>query len=243
MTEEDSKIEALANSLRERIKRGDFGTSGRIPSVTQLAKDHKMSRATVYQSLQLLQSEGLLIARENSYFVNYPIMRISGAPLFDKYLESQGLESVADNIVEPEIIPLPKDIAELFGQQEGIHVVHRVRRHGTVGMPMRLQESFYPADLASRYLEVMKQDPNLNVAGQIRRDQGIAIAKRHDDVLTRLPTTEEGKLLSIVRTTPVLEVRRHFRAEDDRTVFFAKLVLVGAYFLLSYDITADGGRS
>ena len=240
---EDSKIENLASELRERIKRGEFGTSGRLTSVAQLARDHQMSRTAVYDTIRLLQADGLLVAKENSYYVNYPIMRIPGAPLFDKYLEGQELTPKTDNIVDPEIIQLPKDIADMFGQAEGVHVIHRVRRHGTVNVPMRLQESYYPADLASQYLDAMKLNPDLNVAGQIRRDQGIAIAKRHDDVLGRLPTPEEAKLLSLVRTTPVLEIRRHFVTEDNRTVFFAKIVLVAAYFLLSYDSTADGGRS
>jgi DNA-binding GntR family transcriptional regulator len=240
---EDGKIESLANTLREQIKRGDFGTKGRLPSVTQLAKDHQIARTTVYNALLLLQAEGLIIVKDNSHYVNYPTLRLSGAPLFDKYLEQQGLPSATDNIIEPEIIPIPADIAAMFGQAEGIHVVHRVRRHGTPDVPLRLQESFYPLDLAGQFLEAMKQNPDMNVAGEIRKVLGIAIAKRHDDVLARLPTTQEMHLLNIARTTPVLEIRRHFRAEDDRTVFFAKISLVAAYFLLSYDSTADGGRA
>jgi GntR family transcriptional regulator len=240
---EDGKIESLANALREQIKRGDFGTKGRLPSVTQLAKDRQVARSTVYQALLLLQAEGLVVVKDNSHYVNYPLMRIPGAPLFDKYLEKQGLTPATDNIIEPEIIQLPKDIAEMFGQQEGIPVVHRIRRHGTTEIPLRLQESFYPADLASQYLEAMKQNPDLNVAGEIRRNHGIAIAKRHDDVLARLPSFDEMKFLNIARTTPVLEMRRHFMTKDDQTVFFAKICLVAAYFLLSYDSTTEGGRA
>lgn len=239
---EDGKIESFANSLREQIKRGDFGTKGRLPSVTQLAKNHQIARTTVYNALLLLQAEGLVIVKDNSHYVNNPILRISGAPLFDKYLEQQGLASATDNIIEPEIIQMPTDIATMFGQTEGIHVIHRVRRHGTPDVPLRLQESFYPIDLAGQFIEAMKQNPNMNVAGEIRRAHGIAIAKRHDDVLARLPIIEEMKLLNIARTTPVLEIRRHFTAEDNTTVFFAKISLVAAYFLLSYDSTVDGGR-
>jgi DNA-binding GntR family transcriptional regulator len=236
MTEE-TKIETLANLLRERIKRGEYGTSGRIPAVSQLAADHKMARATVYQSLLLLQSEGLLIAKGTSYFVNYPIMRIPGAPLFDKYLTNQGLTPAVDNIVEPEIIPMPAEVAALFGVKEGLHVVHRTRRHGTVEVPYRLAENWYPIDLAGEFIEEMKRDPNLNVAGRIRETHGVAIAKRHDDIIARLPTQEEARLLDLVRTAPVLELRRHFRSQDDRTILFNITILVAAYFVLSYDDT------
>jgi DNA-binding GntR family transcriptional regulator len=232
---EDGKIGTLADALRERIKRGDFGTSGRLPSVVQLSKEYNAARATVYQALQLLQSDGLLIARDNSFYVQYPTMRVSGAPLFDKYLIKQGLTPVTENIVEPEIIPLPPEIAVMFGQQEGVHWVHRMRKHGTADIPYRLAENWYPVDLAGKYVEAMKQDPDLNVAGEIRKETGIAIATRHDDIIARLPTANEAKLLKIVRTAPVIEVRRQFLAKDKRIIFVSNQTLVGAYFMLSYD--------
>jgi GntR family transcriptional regulator len=232
---QDGKIESLADKLRERIKRGDFGTSGRLPSVTQLAKEYQMARATVYQSLLLLRSEGLLLVRDTSYVVNYPIMRIPGAPLFDKYLVEQGLTPIVDNIIEPEVTQMPADVAALFGQQEGLHVIHRVRRHGTSGIPYRLAENWYPADLAGQFLHAMKQNPNLNVAGEIRKAHGISIAKVHDDILAKLPTAEEVKMLNIVRTTPIIEIRRRFLSQHDRVVLFNITTLVAAYFLLSYD--------
>jgi DNA-binding GntR family transcriptional regulator len=240
---EDGKIETLANLLRDQIKNGDFGTKGRLPSVTQLAKDRQIARSTVYQALLLLQAEGLIFVKDNSHYVRHPLMRISGAPLFDKYLEQQGLKSVASNIVEPEVIQIPTDIAAMFKQPEGAKVIRRLRRHGTPDIAMRLQEMFFPLDPAQQFLAAMTQNPDLNVAGEIRKAYGITIAKRHDDVLARLPTAEEAQLLNIVRTTPIVEIRRHFLTQDDQTVSFAKLTLVAAYFLLSYDSTNDGGRA
>ncbi|MBV9691628.1 MAG: GntR family transcriptional regulator [Ktedonobacteraceae bacterium] len=232
---EDGKIETLANTLRERIKRGDFGTDGRLPPVTQLAKDYQMSRTTVYQALLFLQSESLLLARGNSYFVNYPIMRIPDAPLFDKYMEEQGLTPIVENIAEPEVIRMSAEVAKAFGQQEGLHVVHRMRRHGIIEIPYRLAENWYPADLAAQFLDAMKQDPTLNILGEIRKAHGLAWAKRHDDIIARLPTDKETELLSIVRTTPIIEVRQQWLTQEDRVLLFNITLLIAAYFQLSYD--------
>jgi DNA-binding GntR family transcriptional regulator len=162
-------------------------------------------------------------------------MRLSGAPLFDKYIEKQGLAPEVDNIVDPEIAVMPDEIAALFGVEKGVRFVHRVRRHGTVDVPYRLAENWYPVDLAGEYIEAMKQDPNLNVAGEIRKNKGVAIATRHDAIEARLPTPEEVTLLSLVRTSPVLEVRRQFLSNDGRTILFSKQTLVAAYFTLHYD--------
>jgi DNA-binding GntR family transcriptional regulator len=194
-----------------------------------------MSRTTVYQALLLLQSESLLLARGNSYYVNYPIMRIPGAPLFDKYMEKQGLTPIGENIVEPEVIQMPAEVAKAFGQQEGLHVVHRMRRHGIIEIPYRLAESWYPADLAVQFLDTMKQNSNLNVLGEIRKAHGLSWAKRHDDIIARLPTEKETELLNIVRTTPVIEIRQQWLTQEDRALLFNITILTAAYFQLSYD--------
>lgn len=235
MTEE-GKIGAIADNLRERIKKGDFGTGGRMPSVVQLSKEFNVSRTTLYQALQILQSEALLIARESSFYVNYPIMKVTGAPLFDKYISGQGLTPVTDNIVEPEIAPAPADIATMLGVQEGVHVVHRMRRHGVKDIPYRLAENWYPLDLAGDFVDAMKQNPDLNVLGEIRKNKGVAYTNRYDNVQARLPTAEESKQLSIVRTTPVLEVKRRFVAADERVLLLSNQVLVGAFFELTYEL-------
>jgi DNA-binding GntR family transcriptional regulator len=162
-------------------------------------------------------------------------MRISGSPLFDKYMEKQGLTPVVDNIIEPEIIVMPDEIATLFNADKGLHTVHRLRRHGVIEIPYRLAENWYPADLAAQFLDAMTKDPNLNVLGEIRKAHGFAWKNRHDDIIARLPTEKETELLNIIQTTPVVEVRRQWITQEGRVVLFNITILVAAYFQLSYD--------
>ena len=240
MTDE-GKREIVLNALKKQIQNGDFGVRGRIPPIAQIAKTYQTTRSTVYYILESLQIEGLLISKDNSYYVNYPPMRIPGAPLFDKYLESQGLTSIADNLVEPEIIAIPDDIADLFKANKGIRVLHRLRRHGTVDVPMRLAENWYPLELAGEFLDAMKRDPNLNVAGEIRKTHGLQIAKISEDLIARLPTEKEIELLSIVRHAPVLEAHRNFQTSEGKTILYNKTILVAAFFTLHYEY--DTGRT
>lgn len=232
---EDKKIETLAAALRERIKRGDFGTSGRLPTVTALAKEYKMARATMYQSLALLRSEGILTVRGTSYYAHYPLMRIPGSPLFDKFLTEQGLKPVTANLQEPEVIAAPADVAVVLGLKEGDDVIYRLRRQGTAEIHYRLQENWYPMDLAGDYLQEMKDDPDMNVAGRIRQDKGIALTTINDNIITRLPSSEEMALLNITRTTPILDVKKRFISQEGRVMVFIRSILVGAFFELSYE--------
>lgn len=239
---EENKIESLADEMRGKIISGEFGISGRLPPVSQLARDKGMARSTVYQSLQLLQSEGLLIAKGNSYYANNPL-RIPGiTPSFDEYLIQQGLSPKMENLIEPELVTMPEDIAKIFGQHKGVHVIHRLRRQGTLDVPYRLAEIWYPANLAGQFLEQMRVNPSLNVINEIRHVSGLFIDHVHEDVLTRLPTHKEAQLLSILRTTPVLEVHRSNFAEDGTPIMFNKIVFVGPYFTLSYDYKPDHWR-
>lgn len=234
MTEE-SKVELLVSALHERIKRGDFGTSGRLPTVTQIAKEYNMVRTTAYQALQILRAEGLLLVRNAAYVVNNPVLLIEGTPNFDRYLEKQGLTPAFENIGIPKIVTMPDEIATLFKAEKGLRVVHRVRKQGTPEVPLRLEENWYPADLASPFLDTMKHDASINVAREIRLAYGASIVKIKEDVLSRYPTQEETKLLDITRTAPVLEARRNFLTSEGKTVIYNRTIMVAAFFLLHYE--------
>lgn len=235
MTEE-SKIEALTTTLSEQIKREEFGTRGRLPSVTQLAKTHHVARSTVYQALLLLQAEGLIISKENSFYAN-PMIHIttSPTPTFEQVLIKQGLQPFARNIIDPESIVMPDEIAAIFRQPTGLHVVHRYRVQGKIDIPYRLSEYWYPEHLARKHLQKMKDKPDYDTLAAIKGVLGITRQKVHDDVISRIPTKQEATLLSIPRNSPVQEVRRTNKAPDGSILMHHRIIFVGPYSMLSYD--------
>lgn len=237
----DTKIDAIAEAFREHIRAGDFGTRGRLPSLRMLAEEFGTTNETINKVVQLLQAEGLLISRGHAgVFINTPRTRIPGITArFDLYLQEQGLKPMEENVIEPSVIAAPADVASAMGIAEGAEVVRRMRLQGTTTVPYRLAENFYPLDLAGgAILERMKQDARLDVLLAIKETHGKVIKRVHEDVIGRLPTKQEQKLLKIVRTAPVLEVQRTNYAEDDSTVImFNRIIFVANYFVLSYDYT------
>ena len=236
MSQEDQKMEAIVNSLRVRIKSGEFGTGGRLPSVTQLAKEHKTTRTTVYKAIALLQAEGHVVAKSNSFYAN-PVLRISTNPTppFEQVLADQSLPSSVKNIIDPEIITMPDEISTIFGQPTGLHVIHRYRIQGRADIPYRLSEYWYPEDLAQPYLQKMREEPGYDTLASIKADLGISKQKVHDDVLSRIPTKDEATLLSIPRSVPVQEVRRTNRSLEGRILMHHRIVFVGPFSILGYD--------
>jgi GntR family transcriptional regulator len=233
---EEGKIETLTATLREQIKKEEFGTKGRLPSITQLAKTHDVARSTVYQALQLLQAEGLIISKDNSFYAN-PMIQVttSPTPTFEQILIKQGLQPFVRNIIDPEIIVMPDEIAAIFKQPTGLHVIHRYRVQGKIDIPYRLSEYWYPEHLAGKYLQRMKDEPDFDTLEAIKNELGIKRQIVHDDAVARIPTKNEAELLSITRTTPVQDVRRTNKTPDGSILMHHRIVFVGPYNMLSYD--------
>ena len=238
----DVKVDVIADAFRQRILAGEYGTSGRLPSLRLLAEEYGTTHETMNKVVQRLQAEGLLVSLGRAgVFVSKPRTRIPGITArFDRYLQEQGLTPVETNIDEPAVVAAPPEVAKVFGLAEGAPVVRRMRLQGTATTPYRLAENFYPVDLADRsVVEQMQKDARFDVLLAIKAAHGKVIKRVHEDVIGRLPTSREQELLKIVRNAPVLEVQRTNYAEDDDTtvIMFNRIIFVASHFMLSYDYT------
>ena len=118
--------------------------------------------------------------------------------------------------------------------------MRRFRKQGAIQdgtvTPYRLAENFYPTTLAdATMLKQMQRDERFDVILAMREKYGKAPARVHEDVIGRLPTGLERKLLNITPQTPVLEVSRVSYAEDDTVIMVNKLIFAANLFVLSYD--------
>ena len=61
----------LADDVREQIMSGKLSTGDRLPSISQLCKQHGTSRRTAGRAMQILQVEGWLLRGPGlGYFVS-----------------------------------------------------------------------------------------------------------------------------------------------------------------------------
>lgn len=240
MSTDESKIEKFTDLLRTQIVQGEFGTKGRIPSVAQLMQDWGVAKATVYAILQILQTEGIIRRVGNSFVTSYPTLSLEGiTENFERFLRAQGHDVTMENLIDPVIESMPKDIADIFGEREGVHMVRRMRKQGIPGLPLRLAENWYPASLAGSFVEAMRTNDRMDVLGAIKKSCGIYITECQDVLINRPPTSEEAKLLELVRTAPVTEIRRSNFAEDGTPVMHNRIIHVGAHFKFTYRYKVD----
>lgn len=242
----DTKVDVLADRLRKRIKDGEFGNFGRIPPHRVLAEQLGTTRETINKVVHLLQSEGLLVARDKSVYVRPRYLRLPAfVPNYDQYVRDQGEEPVSEFLEKPQLVPLPTEIAALMGRREGEMVPCRWLRQG-IRYPAgvvyyRLSENFYNPDLVKdEIFRGLQSDPQFDTWVAMKKKYGIEVVKSKNVAFARLPTLQEQQHLMIVRGAPVLELNRVQLTQDDLPVMVNKLVFVGS--LLELVFTSDVTR-
>ncbi len=237
---DNTKVDVLAEQLRQRIREGEFGTNGRLPPHRVLAEQLHTTRETVNKVIQLLQSEGLLLTREKSVYVKPPLMKLPAfVPNHDQYIRERGLEPISEFLEKPDLVPLPDWVARLLGRKEGEMVPHRLLRQGilypTGAVYYRLSENFYHPELVKdEIFQGLQSDPQYNTWTAMKDKYGIAVVKSMNTAVSRLPTLREQNHLGIVRTTPVLELHGTQLTQDDLPVMVNNLVCVGSLLELSF---------
>ena len=244
--EEMLLVDRFANDLRRRIEGGDYGTSGVIPSMSELAEMWgTKNRALVAEVIMLLRVQGYLTPTpKKRYRVVHPRLTLEGlTPNFMKHLEGLGYTGEEEDIEKPKIELMPLDIARMFIRndtkepaiKEGVHVIHRMRRQGITDLPLRIGHIWYPLDIAEPYLTVMQSDSRFDLPAALKRDRGIAIAEEDFTVLSRVPDLFEMKELKLARYQPLLEVRRICYSDNhERVVTLHRTIMDGTRFEYRY---------
>lgn len=237
MANNPEKVNNVLDELRRRIKDGEYGRSGGLPSRMQLAKEFNTSAETINKAVNVLRTEGLLITTGRSVAVSPPPVRVPGMmESFARHLRQMGLEPLIEYMGEPERIVLSDEEAHIFGLPKGTEAVRRMRRQGTKLQPYRLLESFYPWELVrDELLSRMRQDAEFVVTEEIKARTGLYHTQVHERVTTRYPTKDERELLHLSNQAPVLEIIRVGRSDSGIITMFSRIIWNGSLCELTYD--------
>jgi len=234
-------VDKLANSLRARIEGGEFGTTGIIPSLSELAQEWEVSRTFAAEVIMILRAQGYLVQTpKRRYRVVHPRIVLPGlTPNFRKYLEGLGFTTEETDIQPPKVEPMPLEIAKLFTRtdnnepaiREGVHVVHRVRRQGVTDLPLRIGHIWYPSAIAQPYMDAIKNDSSFDMLAALKRDRNIAVVDTDFSICCRIPDQVEMKELNLARFQPVLEARRiGYTAGRQQVITLHRTIMDGTRF-------------
>ena len=208
----------ISSILREQITNGEFRPGDRVPSEEELRQMFSVSRATVRQALQVLESDGL-IRREpgRGSFVRCRSESIAELKMTCLLEDLIALGIPAENKVsEIGVARASRSVAEALGIDLGEKVFTFLRIVAVKDEPFAANRIFLPAQMERCLGEADLTDPHLL---QTLETKCGAVAVRADQIIEAiLANVNQASLLDVDVGTALLSVTRTSFDQRDRCV-------------------------
>jgi GntR family transcriptional regulator len=239
----------IVRDLRERIDSEELRPGAQIPTEKELTEQYHVSRNTVRRAISALASAGLLdTGSTRGIFVRKwrPLVitatryerdrGVSARDAISDEIEAQGREQ--DREFTLQIIPAVKKVADRLNVVVDTLVVLRRELVYIDDRPSIILDSFYPKDLAED-TELLKNGDITRGTIAVLKEIGHEEKRHKDEILTRPPTDEEGRLLQLGVGIPVLDWKRTAYSEA-RPVRFTWRICAGDAVELVYELGEMG---
>jgi GntR family transcriptional regulator len=242
----------VANTLRDRIERGDYPRGSRLPTEDDLAAQLGVHRATVNRALKILLAEGLVrIHRGKGTFVTElpPIHRnaseryskaarerAGGRGAFDAEVTAAGLTPRAETTIRHVTADDPGVPAAVTEHLSGALLV-RARKMYANDIPVQLADSYIPAGIAEG---TVLQEVDSGVGGMVSRqaDLGFPQTQAREVLKVRPPTPEEREFLRMTEDQRVVDLVR-IAYSGDRVVEVCVHAQPAHLWVHVYDLPVD----
>ena len=182
----------IAESLRGRIRDGEWMAGAPLPNQRRLARDFGVTLMTLRQALELLERDRLITRRHGlgtfvaAPSIDYEILKLQR---FAGDLSAQG-EAVTTRVLEARPATADRRVAAALGLTLRARVVALERLRLVDGRPMSLQRSFLPARIGE---EVLTSDLTETSLGQVLEFKlGIVVDPGPGGRLGRAPGATRG---------------------------------------------------
>jgi GntR family transcriptional regulator len=220
----------IAEGLIERIESGDLLAGERLPPERELSKSLSVTRATLRQALQLLESEGLLVRRQGSgTYIAEPKIERSTAKLnpFTTGMRKSGYKPGASVISFEQRLAKVSIASRLsLPVSTPLYYCHRVRSLN--GEPTMLEKFYLPASFFPDLSEEMLQDAS--VFEVLEKTYSVRVVRAEQSLEAVVASEYEAGLLEVDKGAPLLLERRVAFDQNDRPVEYAKDLYRGDRF-------------
>src|SRR3954469_22347470 len=237
----------VADDIRARVEAGEYAPGQQLPTLDQLAEQHRCSLAAIRKAIDLLKQQGLVVTvqgrgtfvRDRPQARRHGIDRYSrrrwssGKAVLIAEAEAQGL--IADQLIrELAEVPAPEPVAERLGIEPGSPVWVRRRTTLIDGRPNQLADSYYLLDVV-RNTAITQEDTGPGGASARLEEAGIPLGRIREDISVRMPTGPETVPPELPPATPVINLARSTCDTDGRPVEVMLAVIAGDMATFSYD--------
>jgi DNA-binding GntR family transcriptional regulator len=208
------RYQEIADALRQRVDRGEFGAGRLLPSESALSAEYSASRVTVRRALEQLRDDGLLDARQGfGWFVGRaPIrQRLARLATLEDQLAASGIRPER-HILDFAFVPADERAREVLGVPQ----VLRVRRLNLAdGEPFAIVTVWCPAELAEHLSRAdVERSPFYELLT-------IPLGGATQTIGADAATAEDAALLGVPPGSPVLRCERVTRTVDGAPVLLS----------------------
>ncbi|MER5645988.1 GntR family transcriptional regulator [Streptosporangium sp. NPDC002524] len=236
----------IANQLRQAIIEGHFPPATFLPPEPELAERYGASRSLVNRAMQVLAAEGVVRARQGrgTMVTWLPPLTHSPARYARELREADGARGAFDaeiraiglrpeHEITTERAAPPDSVADALGVSRGqANCLVRRRRLLASGIPVRLNASWFPLDIAA---DTVLEDGESVIVGGVKSalaEIGYPQTVATERFAVRPPTDAEVNALEISPERSVLDINHTGQTADGRVVEVTTTVTPAHYLII-----------
>jgi GntR family transcriptional regulator len=233
----------IAETLTDRIRRGELAPGTRLDNQRQLAKSFGVTLMTLRQALELLEREHLITRRHGlgtfvaAPSIDYDILQLRR---FAGDLSAKG-EHVATRFLGTRFAVADPRVAEALRLPARPRVLVLERLRLVDDHPMSLQRSFLPPPIGD---EVVRADLALTPLHQVLEFKlGVVVTRANETVSAVRLGRREARELGCPAGAPAFESERISYDAGGAPVVFDRVFIPGDRFRITRELRYEGASS
>jgi GntR family transcriptional regulator len=226
----------IAETLRQRIRGGEWAPGAPLPNQRRLAREFGVTLMTLRQALELLERDDLITRRHGlGTFVAAPSIdyEITKLRRFAGDLSAQG-ESVSTRVLDVRPAVADHRVSAALGVPPRARVVMLERLRLVDGHPMSLQRSFMPPRIGE---EVLGADLASTPLSQVLEFKlGIVVTRAREAVSAVRLGRREARELACQAGVPAFESERVSFDAGGQPVVFDRVFIPGDRFRITREL-------
>jgi GntR family transcriptional regulator len=215
----------IAASLRQRILSGGHAAGDVMPSENELAGAYRTSRVTVRKAFHILESEGLVVAKQGKGYIVQPPRSTVYTLMFGEDAEGDRYRCLEVNIVPPE-----EEVARALSLREGQFVIAIRRVLERAGSPVAYDEKYIPYERGRPDVEL---ELHFSEFPELFADRFVSAALRTELRILAVPPPERARNALGCGAEPLLTLEKRILSPEGEPIGFGREYLTGGYGALT----------
>ncbi|MGV0331003.1 GntR family transcriptional regulator [Corynebacterium macginleyi] len=216
----------IADELRSRITNGELRPGNVLPSERTLSEQFEASRITIRRALDILGAEGLIERRRGrggGTFIKStaPTVEINRMEGFLPQLRARG-RTVESQVLATDLVSGHNEIVDELRLEPRSQVFRIVRLRKVSGVPMLIENSFFPISVAP---DLLDQDLTGSLYELLAKRYDVKPSHKKETITPEIPTSWEQKKLQLRPNQPILRLKRTTFGGNDAPIEFSRDVL------------------